>query len=299
MKNIICFLTVRPTREFYEFAKTLKSSEYDVYILIDSNEYFIPEYDGVIPIIKINSKVCESHGFKNTLYYCENKAFSRDKALYYFTVSKIPFKYLWMIEEDVFIPNTTIIPSIDAKYPGYDLLCKANKITSRVTQPNDWHWSKIKTNIFTQLPWACSLVCAIRITPKLLGAIAKYARMFNTLFLDEALFNTIAIHNGLSIRAIEELSRLEFNKRWNIDEFSHKYLYHPIKNIQDQLFIRKHLENANTTITDNSMLIENTSNKNQEIKQLELELQQAMETKKSIDRNIESIRTRLNSMKQL
>jgi hypothetical protein len=298
MKNIICFLTVKPTKEFYDFAKTFKNNEYDVYIIIDSNEYIIPEYDGVIPIIKVNNNVCESRGFKNTLYYCDNKAFARDKALYYFTVSRISFMYLWLIEEDVFIPNTTIIPSIDVKYPGYDLLCKANKITSKITQPVDWHWPKIKSNIFIQLPWACSLVCAIRITPKLLGCIAKYAKMFNTLFLDEALFNTIAIHNGLSIRAIEELSKLEFNKRWNINDFSYKYLYHPIKNIQDQIFIRKHLENANTPVTDNSMLIENTSNHNQDIKQLELQLSKAIETKKSVERDIESLSVRLNNMKQ-
>ena len=89
MKNIICFLTVKPTKEFYDFAKTFKNNEYDVYIIIDSNEYIIPEYDGAIPIIKINNNVCETRGFKNTLYYCKNKAFARDKALYYFTVSRI------------------------------------------------------------------------------------------------------------------------------------------------------------------------------------------------------------------
>jgi hypothetical protein len=298
MKNIICFLTVKPTKDFYDFAKNLKNNEYDVYIIIDSNEYMIPEYDGVIPIIKINNTICEARGFKNTLYYCKNKAFSRDKALYYFTVSKIPFRYLWMIEEDVFIPNTTIISSIDAKYPNFDLLCKANKVTSRITQPIDWHWPKIKSNIFIQLPWACSLVCAIRITPKLLGCIANYAKMFNTLFLDEALFNTIAIHNGLSIRAIDELSKLEFNKIWNINEFSDKYLYHPIKNIQDQIYIRKHLENSSTPITDNSMLIENTSNKTQEIKQLELQLAKAIETKNAIESNIEELNVRLNKLRR-
>jgi hypothetical protein len=298
MKNIICFLTVKPTKEFYNFAKTLKNNEYDVYIIVDSNDYIIPEYDGAIPIIKVNNNICESRGFKNTLYYCNNKAFARDKALYYFTVSRISFKYLWLIEEDVFIPNTTIIPSIDSKYPNFDLLCKANKITSKITQPIDWHWPKIKSNIFIQLPWACSLVCAIRITPKLLGCIAKYAKTFNTLFLDEALFNTIAIHNGLAIRAIEELSKLEFNKRWNINEFSEKYLYHPIKNIQDQIFIRKHLEHSSTPITDNSMLLENTSDKLQELKQLELQLEKAKETKKSIERDIENLSARLNKLKQ-
>lgn len=253
MKNIICFLTVKPSKEFYSFTKTLKNKDYDVYIVIDTNGYMIPDYDGYVPIIEVTNYNCEIRGFKNTLYYSNNKACARDKALYYFSVSRIQFKHLWLIEEDVFIPNTSIIPSIDAKYPDGDLLCKDNKIISNVKQTYEWHWPKTKPFLLLQFPWACSLICAIRISPKLLGCIANYAKMYSTLFLDEALFNTIAIHNRLSIHKIDELSRLEYDKKWNISEISDKYIYHPIKNFQDQQFLRQYIaNNANNANNANS-----------------------------------------------
>ncbi len=254
-------MTVKPTKEFYTFTKTLKNKDYDVYIVIDTNGYMIPDYDGYIPIIEITNYNCELRGFKNTLYYSNNKACARDKALYYFSMSKTPFKHLWMIEEDVFIPNTTIISSIDAKYPDGDLLCKDNKIISNVKQTYEWHWPKTKPYLLLQLPWACSLICAIRISPKLLGCIATYAKTYSTLFLDEALFNTIAIHNRLSIKKIDELSKLEFDKRLNIDEITDKYLYHPVKNFQDQQFLRQHIANKASAV-DTTDLVSNNVTEN-------------------------------------
>jgi hypothetical protein len=247
MKNIICFLTVKPTKEFYDFSKSLKNNEYDVYIIVDDNEYKIPNYDGVVPVIQINNKICEKKGFKNTLYYVKDKACARDKAMYYFTEMRIQFKYLWLIEEDVFIPDVSIIKNIDIKYPNFDLLCKSNKILKHIKETNEWHWPTTKANIYLPFPWSCSLICAVRISPKLLGCISNYAKLYNTLFLDEGLFNTIAIHNRLSIGNIEELSKLEFNRIWKLEEISNKYLYHPIKNFKDHIYLRQYIS-TNTNL---------------------------------------------------
>lgn len=283
MKNIICFLTVRPTKEFYDFSKSFKNNDYDVYIIIDDNNYKIPDYDGVVTVIQINNKHCEKHGYKNTLYYFNDRACARDKALYYFAMFNKQFGYLWLIEEDVFIPNTSIISNIDTKYSNFDLLCKANKITNNMKETNKWHWPKIKQNICIPLPWSCSLVCVIRISPKLLICIANYAKLYRTLFLDEALFTTLAIHNRLSIGNIDELSKLEFNKVWPLDEISNKYFYHPIKNFQDHIFLRRHLHSTHGIDAANAI------SKND----LEIRLGKAIATKANIEREIEELRQSL------
>lgn len=330
MKNIICFLTVTPSKEFYNFTKTFKNKDYDVYIVIDKNGYMIPDYDGYIPVVGVTNYNCEIRGYKNTLYYSDNRACARDKALYYFSASRIPFKNLWLIEEDVFIPNNNIIPSIDAKYPDCDLLCKDNKIISNVKQTYEWHWPKTKPFLLLPLPWACSLICAIRISPKLLGCIANYAKTYSTLFLDEALFNTLAIHNRLSINKIDELSKLEYNKNWNIDEISDKYIYHPIKNFQDQMFLRQYISNKKISTTNNTISDVNNINSNadettvfeevpisennaifsnnfnsdnfsnnsinvSEVRQLELRLAKAIETREIIEQEISMIKMKLST----
>jgi hypothetical protein len=293
MKNIICFLTVTPTKEFYDFSKTFKNDDYDVYIVIDNNRYIIPNYDGVIPVIQIDNKYCESYGYKNTLYYFKDRACARDKALYYFVMSKKPFKNLWLIEDDVFIPNTSIIPNIDSKYPNRDLLCKANKITKSMANTNEWHWPKIKPHLFIPLPWSCSLICAIRISPKLLGCIANYAKTHGTLFLDEALFTTLAIHNRLSIGTIDELSKLEFNKIWPLDEISEQYIYHPIKNFKDHIFLRNHLSNTIKCQQTLGTTTSTTSTNLGDVTALEQRLQKAIAMKENIEREISELRLKM------
>jgi len=115
--NIICFLTVHPSTLFYNFCKRLKNEKYDVYICIDDNNYNIPNCDdGNINILKLENKLCEDAGFKNTVTYCKNRACSRDKALYYFCKNDIDFQYIWFIEEDVFIPRISTLINIDNKY---------------------------------------------------------------------------------------------------------------------------------------------------------------------------------------
>jgi hypothetical protein len=243
MKNIICFLTVTPTKEFYDFATKLQDDNYDVYICIDRNDYKIPEYDSKIPIIQINNIMCEFYGFKNTVFYFKNKACARDKALYYFAMVKKEFKNLWLIEEDVFIPTLNIIQDIDIKYPDGDLLTSSNTMINTVKQMSNWHWKNIKNDIKLPFPWSCSMICACRISPKLLQCIHNYAKMYKTLFLDEALFNTICDHNNLTILVIEELAEtITYKNIWTVNEINKNHLYHPVKNIKEHDIFRKHLE---------------------------------------------------------
>ena len=103
-KNIICFLTVKPTEQFYTFCKTLNKDNYDVYICIDDNNHIIKNYDNKIPIIKYKNEVCEKAGFRNSVLWL-NRACSRDKALYYFCKNKISYDNIWLLEEDVFFYN--------------------------------------------------------------------------------------------------------------------------------------------------------------------------------------------------
>jgi len=126
----IVFLTVKPVKEVFDFAKLLKKDNYDIFICIDDNDYKLPEYDSkYIKIIKFPLGTAENYGFKNSVRYAPDRACSRDKALYYFSIiEKDKYDYVWMIEEDVFIPTVETIYNIDMKYDDYDLLCESNSI---------------------------------------------------------------------------------------------------------------------------------------------------------------------------
>ena len=238
MSNIIkCFLTVTPCEKFYNFIKQLPDIEY-IYICIDNNDYNIPNYDGKIKIIKIDNKESISNGFHSSVLNYKKKALSRDKALYYFYKNNINYDYIWFIEEDVFIPTIETIKNIDIKYPDNDLLVSSNNIIYQ--KHTNWHWNVVnrQLNGKLSLPYSKAMICAIRCSKKLLECIFNHALKYKTLFMDEAMFNTLALHNNLNVKDIEELKTIVWRKKWTKNEININNLYHPVKSIENQYQLR-------------------------------------------------------------
>lgn len=246
MKNIIVFLTVRPTLEYYNLCKKLLNVNYSMYICIDDNSYEIPEYDNIIDIIKIDNEECEDAGFKDSVIMFRHKCCSRDKALYYFYKNNVEYDNIWFLEEDVFVPTPLTIHNIDAKYGNADdLLVSSHEIYDKNTI-SDWHWPHVKNTIMLPLPWAKAMVCAIRISKKMMELIYEYATKHKTLFMDESLFNTIALYNNLMINVIPELSTITYRDKWILDDILLQNLYHPIKNIGTQTIFQKMIDGNNS-----------------------------------------------------
>ena len=342
--NIICLLSVNPCIKTYNFFKSIQlNTQYDVYIVIDNNNYDIPNYDGVVKIIKIDNNECEMNGFKSSVLYFDNKACSRDKALYYFSKKFIDYDHIWFVEEDVFIPNIYTIENIDKKYNSQSDLIVSSHTVYYETQSGWWHWDHVMNQIKPpassvaglqppassvaglqppassvaglqppassvaglqppassvaglqppassvvglqppassvvglqppassvvglqppassvvglqppassvaglQPPYAVSMICAIRCSKAMLNCISEYAKTYNNLFMDEVLFNTLAIQNNLRILCIPELSGIHWNKNWEFSDIVNtEYLYHPIKNIDTQYYYRELFSNS-------------------------------------------------------
>ena len=237
--NIICFLTVKPSELFYDFCKKLKNDKTDIYICIDNNNYCMSNYNSAdgIKIIQLDNKICELAGFKSCVLTLRNRACSRDKALYYFCKNNINYNHLWLIEEDVFIPNIYTIENINNKYLTGDLLTRSNDIIYQ--RQTNWHWGKINNTININPPYSSSMICACRVSKKMMNCINDYATKYGTLFLDEALFNTLAVQSNLNIITPIELSTIEWRKDWKKNDINPYYLYHPIKDIKVQYAYRK------------------------------------------------------------
>jgi len=255
--NIICLLSVKPCIKTYNFFNNIKlNTNYEVFIVIDDNNYKIdidnykefnenstdllnPIYKDIVKIIKINNKICEDNGYKNTVLWIEkNKACSRDKALFFFNKIYTNYNHIWFVEEDVFIPNINTITNIDNKYSNEDLLVqKHNVIYEKVY--DTWHWNLINSHIKIDPPYASSYICAIRCSKKMLNCINEYASLYNDLFLDEALFNILAMYYKLNILCIAELENLNCCNEYNLFNINDENnLYHPIRSIDKQYLIR-------------------------------------------------------------
>ncbi len=247
--NIICFLTVKPCILTLNYFEQLQNeSNYNVRVFVDDNDYIIPgDFNGNIEIIKINNKICEDSGYKSTVMWFDNKACSRDKALYYLNINDIEYDNVWFIEEDVFIPNIETISNIDKKYPHGDLLSRHHTIVNTHKDRQKYIIPYLK-NTKIETPYAQSMISAIRCSKKLVKIIGKYAEINNDLFLDEALFNTLSLKNNLEVVTIQELNTIRYKKIWGIKDIQNigtNNLYHRIKNIEKHYSYRKQLEEYN------------------------------------------------------
>ena len=240
-KILKCFLTVKPGKLFYDFVKKLPEQE-NIYICIDDDQHIIPNYDGEIKIIKENADECHKHGFHSSICWFPNRSASRDKALYFLYKNQIYFDYIWFVEEDVFIPTIMTIQNIDSQYPNPDLLVSKHDISYEYKTDNHWDWwstvyKQVDNNITP--PFAKSMICAIRCSKQLLQLVFDYAVQHKTLFLDEVLFNTLALQNNLHVQTIVELENILFKKHWTETDIKATHLYHPVKNIDIQYQYRE------------------------------------------------------------
>ena len=123
MQNVVCVLSVRPSDETYRFYRKLKlTTNYDVYIVIDDDSFDTSAFDNVVTMLKVSRIVCETQGFKSSVLWFSGRACFRDKALYYFSNVKIDYKFIWFIEDDVFVPIARTLINMDEKYREGDLL---------------------------------------------------------------------------------------------------------------------------------------------------------------------------------
>jgi hypothetical protein len=208
-----------------------------------------------IEFIKIDDTECFNNGFKNSNCCVEKNPSAWDKVFYYFCkLNPNKYDYVWIVEDDVFVPNNDAFWNLDNKYGKADLLCRSNTCNLSI---NDWQlWYTINNKY--DLPWYSSMVCCCRISNQLFLEIGKYVENHKQLFFIEAMINTIANHKKLSIKQVEEfeniIAKASIGNRYrhfsngkiiwmtkSIENIKENYIYHPVKNIelQEQYRIKK------------------------------------------------------------
>ncbi len=233
-KNAIVILTRFPNNIWLNFLNGFNN--YDVYISIDDNnrDYIelFSKLNTKIKIIQIDDNFSKKFGYYNSLIptpTVPNKVLSWDKALFYFCIVKKNYKNVWFIEDDVFFLKEEVLMNIDSKYKESDLLTNENDVNNNGNLKGWDNWYTALGKI--RLPWVKSMVCACRVSNKLLNLIMEYAKKHNILFYHEVMFNTLAYQNNLKIDTPSELSTIHFRTEWNTNNLNLNNLYHPIKDM--------------------------------------------------------------------
>jgi len=236
MKIAIAFLCKYPTMETISFAERLsKTTTFDIFIVSDQRyngrqkTAFYPNME----VICIDDHQCVEKGYINANIgtkdtHIPKNPIAWDKMLYIFCEKEPQYDFLWVFEDDVFIPSVETLLNLHVKYgESFDLVTPNH--FAKTDKLKDWHWKHIFQNC--DPPYFYSMVCACGISRNLFKVIKEWVRIKRKLFHIEAMFNTLAVQNNLRVTDAFELKSVVWQGNWGLDEFLQlpNNVFHPVK----------------------------------------------------------------------
>jgi hypothetical protein len=264
--NAIAVLTITPNDDLLEFYSGFVQLGYRVFVIVDDNNFKsnVAEFkakNNSVSLIQIEDHECRRAGFFNFMAMIRKRGrccSAWEKALYYFCFRGLSYDNVWFIEDDVFVPNHEIILAMDRKYENADIISADNILNNYgvLDDPDGWPWWRLVPNTILPPPWAHSMVCAVRLSRRLLTALEYFVRsntdtlrftnavisvrkvagllrqksLWRKRLYIEYIFHTLALHNQLSVMKAQELSGVVYRKDWNVSTMNSGTIYHPLKN---------------------------------------------------------------------
>jgi hypothetical protein len=241
VKSAICFLCKDLHKETYSFGTSVAEKlNIPVYFVVDSstpNDFELKNKENVF-IVRIADSVCVGSGFQNCMItggkvntVLQKNPISYDKMLYYFCKIELTIDFLFVFEDDVFIPFDSTVNNLLAKYSHFDLVTPNN--LKKEDDVMDWHWNSVVDKV--DPPYYYSMVSAFGLSRKMLNVINKQVETKGTLFFTEVMFNTLAMQNELKVTDAFELKSVVWMGEWGIDEFLllPNNVFHPKKDLDN------------------------------------------------------------------
>ncbi|CAF2817658.1 unnamed protein product [Rotaria sp. Silwood2] len=262
--SALCFLTERPSFETIEFAQELAQDaiEYDldVFIMIDDNNFNISTINILsnVRLIQISNQECVHYGYQKTISLTSTwrEITSWDKTLLYFTLLNNNYTFVWLIENDVFIPSVQAFSSLHQLYSNTsDLIVPRNEI-NLLGNTSTWLWSMEVGKLI--LPWSCSMVNVVGLSRRMLIAIADYVHWLGEVPFHEFFFNTLAMHLNMTIVTPTELSTIVYQTFYSLEQIFKQpnNLWHPFKDLAKRKLWRKMLVNESLKNNNTIQLID-------------------------------------------
>jgi hypothetical protein len=245
MRTAIAFLTRFPHQETMAFASQIaQNKKYDVFIISDTPNNL--QCDNVC-IVRLDDSICINSGFVNSnistnATHIKKNPIAWDKMLYYFCRIANTYEFVWVFEDDCFIPSISTIHNLHKKYSYSDFVSPNDFL--KMDNGMDWHWLSVVDKI--KPPYYYSMVCACGISRKLLKAVDDYVKKNNELFYIEVMFNTLAHHQKLKVTDAFELKSIVWMGKWELDEYLllPNNIFHPKKELDQFENYRKEIKKA-------------------------------------------------------
>lgn len=235
----VCFITTRPPPEMLQFVEevAVDGLKYgiEVFIMIDDNKYqnFSFSKSSPVQILQISNEKCIEYGYQKTMYIRHRPIMisSWDKAFLYFCQLNTNHSFLWIIEDDTFIPSVQAFRSTHQLYsPTSDLIVQ-RVIPNPSGDSSVWvHWHLAADMLIP--PWYRSMTNAVGLSRRLLTTIADFIHWRGINVFHEFEIQTLSINLNMTVVSPIELDTLAWRQRYTWKDISAKpnNWWHPVKN---------------------------------------------------------------------
>ena len=241
MKTAVAFLTKSPQENTLLFANEVSNVGFDTFVISDDKT-------DAENVVYIKDEVCASLDYKNAHIWENSSSIKKqitawDKMIYLFCELETRYDFVWVFEDDCFIPSIETIQHLHLKYRNYHLVTPNNFQNDGSMQ--DWHWRYIYDKC-PKGPYAYSMVSACGISRDVFNEVKRFKEREGTLFFIEAMFNTLALQKELKTIDAFELKSVVWQGQWGLNEFIllPNNVFHPRKDIENHFGLRALIKDA-------------------------------------------------------
>jgi hypothetical protein len=235
--SAVCFLTINPALETLQLAEEIaqdtKKYDIDVYVMIDNDSFDLSSIDPSSHFrpLKISKEKCVLYGYRQSTRMKRDKynVTSWDKGLLYFCVLNQNYSFVWLIENDVFIPSVQAFRSIHQLYSTNSDLVVPRSMLNLLGNTSYWHWALAAGKLVP--PWSRSMVNIVGLSRRMLTAIAEYIRWRGVSIYHEFFFNTLAIELNMTMVTPVEFSTNVYRRNYTWEQIRQQpnNFWHPMK----------------------------------------------------------------------
>lgn len=205
-KSALCILCRKPHSGNILLAEQIiKTDKLDVIFIIDEPSYTPPaDTDPRIQFIHIDDQTCMDLGFKYSSKYVSfsKDVIAWDKAFYYFGCKEHSYDFVWLMEDDVFIPSTNLLCKMTDAYSSYDLVM--GHVVDHDGAGRSWTlWEYVKP--YMNPPYKCGRVCGVGVSKELFKVAADFIKEKQRIPFVEGFIPSIAAYHNLKTVEVFEL----------------------------------------------------------------------------------------------
>lgn len=246
----IAYLMVERDATLFHWLSQLKSENLTVFIFVDRPEtnHIYRNRQGIF-IVSMASSFCRSHGYSEfgSFAYIKKQVTSWDKALFFFNKVIPKYRFVWILEADVFIPSLQAFRQVHRHVVHPNATISTDLVISSIIHENNdlnaWHWRALQPLLVSQ-PWYHSMACVLGMSRALLQLLDDFATAHHRLQFLEVIPLTLAIQNNLTVYVPAEFETIAHQQYFSCEDVLHRsnHWFHPIKRPAD--FIGQCLESG-------------------------------------------------------